>query len=40
MPEVEYPSRDNILLISVSRNVENSINKISIELADIFIFYQ
>jgi hypothetical protein len=40
MPEVEYSSRDNILLIPISRNVKNSINKISIKPSDVFIFYQ
>jgi hypothetical protein len=40
MPEVEYSSRDNILLIPVSRNVENSMDKVFIKLSGVFIFYQ
>jgi hypothetical protein len=39
MSEVECLNRDNILLISISRNVKNFINKIFIKPADIFIFY-
>jgi hypothetical protein len=37
--KVECFSRDNILFIPISRNVKNFINKVSIKLADIFIFY-
>jgi hypothetical protein len=40
MPEVECFSRDNVLLIPVSRNVENFIDEVFIKLSGIFIFYQ
>jgi hypothetical protein len=39
MPEVECSSKDNILLIPVSYNVKNFINKIFIKPAGVFIFY-